>query len=106
MAVNTNALPFFTPDTSAGGAAVGSSAAAALPGTPASDTTVLVTNLGNFPMFVKLGTTNAVTVTPATGLPVMPGEQLAIGIGSNTWIATICAGGAGSSTPFNLTTGN
>lgn len=97
-------LPAFTPDASIGTSAVsGGVTVVALPGTPASDTTVIITNLGNAPCAFKLGTSNAVTVTPSTGMVVLAGESAAIGIGANTFIALIGIGGNAS---INLTTGN
>jgi len=95
----------FTPDTAVGTSVGSSSAAVALPGTPASDTTLRVANVGNNPIYVKLGTTNAVTVTNGTGLCIMPGDKEYLGIGSNTYIA-MTTGTPGTSSTVNLTTGS
>lgn len=97
--------PVFTPDTSAGVSAGPASAAFALPGTPASDTTLRVANVGSMPVYCKLGASSAVTVTNSTGLCVMPGRTEYLGIGANTWIA-ITTGTLGTSSTVNLTTGN
>ena len=113
MAATVNALPYFTPDASVGTSFGASSSNIALPGTPASDTTLLITNIGPLPVIFKLGTSNAVVVTlpstpgGATGFCVMPGKQFAVGIGSNTYIAGISTGGqTGQCSVVNLTTGN
>jgi hypothetical protein len=100
-------LPAFTPDTGGNVSVGAASAAFLLPGTPASDTTVLVTNTGALPVQAKLGSSNAVTVTGSTGVTIMPGQTLALGIGANTYIAMIATGGlTGVYTTVNLTTGN
>jgi hypothetical protein len=104
MAVVT--LPALTPDASIGAAPSSASAAVALPGTPASDSLVVITNLGPCHVACKLGTTSAVTVTPSTGAVVLAGRQLVLAIGSNTYIAMISCGGTGTSSIVNLTTGN
>jgi hypothetical protein len=95
----------FTPDASVGCSAGPTAAAVLLPGTPASDTTLRVTNIGNNPVGVKLGTSSAVTCTMSTGLVVMPGQTEYLGIGANTYLA-LCTGAPGTSSSVNLTTGN
>lgn len=97
--------PVFTPDASVGVSVGSSSAAVPLPGTPASDTTLRLCNVGSMPIFCKLGTTNAVAVTNATGLCVMPGRTEYLGIGANTYIA-MTTGTPGTSSTCNLSTGN
>ncbi len=97
--------PVFTPDASIGTSAGGTSAAVLLPGTPATDTTVRVCNVGSMPVAVKLGTTSAVTCTMSTGLVVMPGRTEYLGIGANTYIA-LTTGTPGTSSTVNLTTGS
>lgn len=59
-------------------------------GTP---TTALLTNLGPAPVFVLLGD-NTVVVTINTGAVVMPGDKLALTIGTATNIAAITLNGA------------
>lgn len=78
----------------------------ALPGTPGSDAYVLVTNLGPLHVSVKLGTTNAVTVTTTTGVVIAAGQALALTIGSNTYIAGIAHGSQGQGSTVNIATGN
>ncbi len=70
--------------------ATSTSQSVALPttGTP---TTCLVTNLGDYVCYILLGTT-APTVTPSNGVPVMPGQSLALTLGSNTFAAAIGSG--------------
>ena len=100
-------LPAFTPDAAINFWFGATTSNVALPGTPASDTTVILTNQGQVPIFFKLGTTNAVTVTVATGFVVMPGQWRAIGIGSNTYLAGITVGGqTGTGATANIVTGN
>ncbi len=98
--------PAFTVDAAIGTAAVSSSSALALPGTPASDTVVLVTNLGPCHVAIKLGTSSAVTVTPSTGLVVLAGREAYLGMTGFTHIAMACAGGPGTSSTLNIATGN
>jgi hypothetical protein len=97
-----SALLNFTPTASSAGAASSVSTAFALPG---SGPTVLVSNLGQFPIIALLGSSSAVAVTLGTGVPIMPGQQLALGVGANTFIALMTAGSQSPSTPFNLTSG-
>ncbi len=94
----------FTPDTAAGVSAGPASAAFALPGTLAGDTVVRVTNVGTMAVYCKLGN-SAVAVTNSTGLCVMPGDTVYLGIGANTHIA-MTTGTQGTSSTINLTTGN
>ena len=99
-------LAYFTPDASSGASFGSSSSAVALPGTPASDTLVMVTNYGSIPVAVKLGT-SAVTVTKTTGLLILAGQSVAIGLGGATYIAGIATGAIGSQQALvNLTTGS
>lgn len=63
----------------------------ALPGTPASDSIVVLTNLSTMPVLVKLGT-GAVTVTISTGSVVMPGQQRVLAINGATNLAGIVQG--------------
>lgn len=99
-------LPYITPDASIGTSFGSTSSAIALPGTPANDTQVRICNLGPCAVALALGTTSAVTVTPSTGIVIMPGDSLSLGIGSNTYIAGVSCGGPSTSTVVNLTTGN
>jgi hypothetical protein len=68
-------------------------------GTP---TVILVTNMGVVPAYVLLGTSNAVVVTSATGLPIMPGKSIYLTVGSNTYLAAIAA----QTTPLSIVVGN
>lgn len=68
-------------------------------GTP---TVVCITNLGQLPAFVLLGSSSAVVVTSATGLPVMPNAQIFLTIGANTYLAAIAA----QTTPLQINVGN
>lgn len=63
----------------------GVSTAVALPG--GGGPTLLVSNIGPSPAVVLLGSSSAVTVTPSTGVVVLPNQSLALGVGSNTYIA-------------------
>jgi hypothetical protein len=54
---------------------------------------VVVYNNGANPFNVKLGTSNAVTVTASTGDTIGPGSWTAFAVGSNTYIAYIGVGG-------------
>lgn len=97
--------PVFTPDASIGVSAGAASAAFALPGTPANDTSLRVTNVGSMPVALKLGTDNTVTVTSSTGLVVMPGRTEYIGMAGKTW-AALTTSTPGATSTVNLTTGN
>ena len=97
--------PVFTPDASVGASAGQVSSTVLLPGTPASDTTLRIVNLGSMAVAVKLGTSSAVSCTMSTGTVIMPGQEVYLGIGANTYIA-ILTGAPGTSSTINLTTGN
>jgi hypothetical protein len=96
----------FTPDASIGTSFGFASVAVALPGTPASDVMVRVCNLGPTPVAVKLGTTNAVTVTSSTGMVIAAGETVYITIGANLFIAGVACAGPNNASTVNLTTGS
>jgi len=103
-------LLYFTPDASVGTSFNSTSSAVLLPGTPASDTLVMVTNLGPLAVAVKLGS-STVSVTPTTGAVVLAGQSVALGISTNTYIAGVAIGaitglGTSQSTVVNLTTGS
>jgi hypothetical protein len=66
-------------------------------GTP---TTVVVTNLGSAVGYVLLGATNAVTVSPSTGIPVLPGQSVVLTQTPNLYIAAI-----GQGAIFNVAVG-
>lgn len=68
-------------------------------GTP---TVALVANLGVVPVYVLLGSSNAVVVTSATGLPIFPNDKIYLTIGANTYIAAIAA----QTTPVQVNVGN
>lgn len=53
---------------------------------------VLVTNAGPLMAYVVLGTSNTVTASTVTGVPVLPYTSLPITLGSNTWLAAITQG--------------
>jgi hypothetical protein len=99
-------LPYITPDASIGASFGTPSNSVALPGTPSADRQVLITNLGSCHLAVALGTSSAVTVTPSTGLVIMAGRSLAIGLTGQTWLAGVSCGGPGTNTQVNITTGN
>ncbi|MGB8478661.1 MAG: hypothetical protein WCE63_07450 [Acidobacteriaceae bacterium] len=82
------ALSSFTPTGAASIVANGSSQNVLLPtaGTP---TIAIVTNVGNDVAYLLLGTSNAVAVTPSTGLALLPGDSINLTIGSNTYLAAI-----------------
>ncbi len=92
MAVNT--LPAFTPDAAIGAAFGPTSSNVALPGTPASDSVVVVSNLSAIPVYVKLGTSSAVVAVVCASSLVMPGQVRVFAIGANTYIAGIIQGGS------------
>jgi len=96
----------FTTDAAVGAAFGSASSPVLLPGTPSGDTVVRVANLGPCHLAVALGTTNAVTVTPSTGIVVLAGQVQYIGLGINTYIAGVSCGGPGSSAMVNIATGN
>ncbi len=75
-------------------------AAIALPLT-GSPPTALITNFGEKTAFVALGG-STVTVTPATGLAVLPMASVALAIGSNTYLAAVTMAGE---TGLNVATG-
>jgi hypothetical protein len=83
----------FRPTGQASIAATTTSANVALPTTGASSpiaTTVVVTNEdASATAFVLLGTSNAVTATVSTGMPIPPHGQVVLTIGANTFIAAI-----------------
>ena len=97
----TTAFSSFAPTGAVGGVASQPSQALLLPtaGTP---TIALVSNLGDIPVYVLMGTSSAVVVTTSTGLPVLPNEKIALTIGSNTYIAILAAFG----TPVQVNVGN
>jgi hypothetical protein len=106
MPAQENALPFFTLDTAAGNSFGATSSNMALPGTPGSDTTVIVSNLGPCHISVILSTSSTATVTPSTGIVILAGHSLALGIGSNTRLAGVSCGGTGTSSTVNIATGS
>ena len=98
-------IQYFTPDVGAGAAATSISAAVALPN-PA-DALLYIVNLGPNALSFKLGTTNAVSVTPSTGTAVIPGQALIVGAQGMSYVAIISHGGVGMmGSTVNLTSGN
>lgn len=69
-------------------------------GTP---TVALVSNTGDQVAFVQLGASASVTATIQGSTPVMPGEQLALTIGTNTNMAAITLS---HQVGINITVGN
>lgn len=63
----------------------------AIPG-GATGPTLLVTNLGPAPAFVALSTSNTLVVDQSNGVPVMPGQSVALTVGTNTRIAAVANG--------------
>lgn len=100
-------IPSFNVDGAIGTSFGFASTAVAIPGTSlGTDTAVRVTNLGPCHITVKLGATNAVTVTQSTGITILAGDTLYLTLGANTFIAGVAAGGPGNSSTVNLATGN
>lgn len=54
-----------------------------------SPTCVIVSNPSDYPTWVLLGTSSAVSVTSGTGVIVLPGGQITLALGSNSWLAGI-----------------
>lgn len=98
--------PSIAVDTAAGTSFGGTTTAVALPGTPADDAYVRIANLGPCHVAVKLGTTNAVAVTPSTGLVILAGHVEYLTLAANTFIAGVSCGGPGTNSTVNLATGN
>jgi len=96
----------FAPDASMGAAFTSVSSNVLLPGTPGSDNYVRIVNVGPLLCAVKLGTSDAVTVTGTTGVVIMPGQVLNLTLGSNTYLAGIALGSQGNAAVVNITTGN
>lgn len=67
-------------------------------GTP---TVALITNLGQFTVFLAFGTSSAV-VAANGGVPLLANSAMAVTIGTFTWIAAISLGGFGE---INVTVG-
>jgi hypothetical protein len=63
---------------------------ASLLSTTGAPTTAVITNPGNQPAYVLLGT-SSVTVSPTTGVMVAPGASVSLPIASNTYLAYIGA---------------
>ena len=69
-------------------------------GTP---TIAVVTNLGQQAVFVLLGSSNTVSVTPNGGIAIMPGDNIVLTIGANTYLAAVSLAGVSG---LNITVGN
>lgn len=63
---------------------------------------VLVTNAGPLMAYVVLGTSNTVTASTATGVPILPYTTLPLTLGANTWLAAVAQG---NSTVLLITAG-
>ena len=108
--MSLSVLPCFTPDASAATSAGPGASAIALPGTPANDTTALVSNLGQMPVAVQFFATNPSAATLAactmgTGVVILPGQSLALGFGANRYMSCM-TGTTGTSSTVSVTTGN
>lgn len=55
-------------------------------GTP---TIAMVTNLGQYPAFVAIGISSSLTAIAPNDMPVMPGQQVPLTIGTNTTLAAV-----------------
>jgi len=97
------AITAFTPAAYTEKAVTGTSVATALPGS--SNATAQLTNLGPNPVVALLGTSNAVVVTNSTGFIILPGTQIFVSVGSNTYIAMMTLGGGPSNSRVNITMG-
>lgn len=65
---------------------------------PGSDNqTLYLANNGPQAVTVLLGADDTVVVTPSTGLTLLPGQSIYLGIGMNTFLAAIAAGATISS---------
>lgn len=97
----TVALASFAPTASIPFQATQASGNVLLPttGTP---TIVVVTNLGQQAVFVALGG-STVSVIPNGGLAIMPGDNAALTIGANTYLAVVSLNGL---VGLNITVGN
>lgn len=96
----------FAVDAAVGASFGGTTSNVAVPGTPASDTILKVTNLGPCHIAIKLGASIAVVVTPSTGLIILAGQSVNLTLGANTFIAGIACGGSQSSSTVNIASGN
>ena len=86
------AIGAITPTGKLGMVATGTSQNALIPttGTP---TLVIVTNMGERPAFVQLGTSNAVVASPSgPSAIVMPEKTMTLSLGTSTYIAALGAG--------------
>ena len=97
--------PSMTPDATVSTSFGATSSRVTLPGTPASDAYILVTNLGPLHISVKLGD-NTVVATTSTCLAIPAGQSLALTIGTTTYIAGITHGSQGQGSTVNITSGN
>jgi hypothetical protein len=68
-------------------------------GTP---TIAMVTNIGQALAFVTIGTSTSLAAVALTSLPVPPGAQVPLTIGSNTTLAAVTAS---QTTGLNITVG-
>ena len=103
-------IAYFTPDGTAVTSAGPGASALQLPGTPAGDAAVLVSNLGQMPVSVKLfaaqpSAAALALLTMASGPVVMPGQQFALGIARMTYLS-VMTGTTGTSSTVSVTTGN
>jgi hypothetical protein len=99
-------LSSFTIDGAKGMAFGSTSSRVALPGTPANDALVVVTNVGSLPVYVALGG-NTVVAAVGTSALVLAGQQRVFALGSATYIAGIVSGSnSGQNGILAVETGN
>ena len=94
-------VPAFTPAAYAQMNATSASSSAAIPGS--GNQTLRITNLGSAAVFVSLSS-GAGTVTPATGVAILPNSTEYLGIGIDNHINAITDGGV-FNIPLNLAAG-
>jgi hypothetical protein len=99
----TATVPSFAPTASVEMTATQQSSNIALPttGTP---TIAIVQNLGEKWVYVALGTSNSVQVSPRAGIPIPPhGPAVPLTIGTNTYLAAVSLANVSA---INITVGN
>lgn len=69
---------------------------------PTGGSIAVVTNIGSGMAFVEIGTSGTLAATTA-GLPILPGDQAALTIGTNTTLAAVTLTGLSQ---LNVTIGN
>lgn len=100
--MSLTAVSAFTPAAYAEMSVGPASSNKALPGS--GNQTLYLVNAGPSAVAVLLGG-STVAVTETTGLVLLAGQSIFLGIGSNTYIAAIALGGSPSNTQLNLAAG-